>query len=98
MVKALNKKGFSFIEVLAPCPTLYLRRNKLGSSVDLMKYFKEKSVIKHGADTKEVGLETFDKEIIVGEFVDIDGKPDYLDNYNEILKKKLGDKFQPWGR
>ncbi len=96
MVKALNKKGFSFVEILAPCPTLYLRRNKLGSSIDMMKYFKEKSVIKHGADTKEVGLETYEKEIIVGEFVDID-KPDYLDNYNEIMKKKLGDKFQPWG-
>ena len=28
--EALNKKGFSFIEIIAPCSTIYARRNRLG--------------------------------------------------------------------
>jgi len=28
---ALLKKGFSFVEILAPCPTLYSRKNRLGT-------------------------------------------------------------------
>ena len=51
-----DKKGFSFIEVISPCPTLYQRRNKMGDGLDTMKYYKEKSKVKHGAPTSEVGL------------------------------------------
>jgi len=69
MGEALNKKGFRFIEIIAPCPTLYLRRNKLGDGLDEMKFYKEKSVVKNGADTREVALDYRDK-IIVGKFVD----------------------------
>ena len=42
MNEMLRKKGFCFIEVLSPCPTLYQRRNKLGDGLDTMKYYKEK--------------------------------------------------------
>ena len=55
MLEGLRKKGFVFIEALAPCPTLYSRRNRLGDGVDQLKYYKEKSKIVNGADTKDVG-------------------------------------------
>jgi 2-oxoglutarate ferredoxin oxidoreductase subunit beta len=67
--EALQKKGFSFIEVLAPCPTLHLRRNRLGDGLAAMKYYKENSRTRNGAPTGEVGLEK-QEEIIVGKFVD----------------------------
>ncbi len=91
MREALMKKGFSFVEVIAPCPTYYERRNRLGDSLDRMRFYKEKSVIKNGADTREVGL-SFQSEIIVGKFVDRE-RPAYLDVMNTHLKKVLGDKF-----
>ncbi|HUK13077.1 MAG TPA: 2-oxoacid:ferredoxin oxidoreductase subunit beta, partial [Thermoanaerobaculaceae bacterium] len=69
MKEGLAKKGFVFIEALSPCPTLYSRRNRLGDGVDQLKYYKEKSTIKNGADTKEVGL-GFQGDIVVGKFVD----------------------------
>ena len=56
MQEVFNKKGFCFIEVLSPCPTLYQRRNKMGDGLDTMKYYKEKSKVKNGAPTSEVGL------------------------------------------
>lgn len=92
--EALAKKGFSFIEILAPCPTLYSRRNKLGDGLDQMLYYKENSEIKHSANTKEVALE-FQSKIIVGKFVDRD-RPDYLTLMNEHYQKKFGDKYTPY--
>jgi 2-oxoglutarate/2-oxoacid ferredoxin oxidoreductase subunit beta len=95
MKEALGKKGFRFVEVLSPCPTLYSRRNRLGDGVDQVKYYKEKSVIKHGTDTKDVGL-TFQGDITVGKFVDRE-RPTWLESMNEHLGKVLGSRFQPYG-
>ena len=44
--EAFQKKGFSFIEVISPCPTLYQRRNKMGDGLDAMKFYKEKSKVR----------------------------------------------------
>ncbi len=95
MKEAMDKRGFSFVEVMAPCPTLYSRRNRLGDGADQMRYFKEKSTTRHGADTKEVGL-SFQGEIVVGKFVDRE-RPTWLDAMNEHLTKTLGPKFTPYG-
>ena len=90
--EALLKKGFSFVEVLAPCPTLFSRRNKLGDGLDQMVYFKENSEIKNDADTKTVSL-SFQGKITVGKFVDKD-RPTYLESMNEFYSKKFGEKYQ----
>jgi 2-oxoglutarate/2-oxoacid ferredoxin oxidoreductase subunit beta len=92
--EALGKKGFSFIEVLAPCPTLFSRRNRLGDGLDQMKYYKENSEIKHNADTRSVGL-TFQGKIIVGKFIEKE-RPTFLKSYNDQLSKKLGSKYLPY--
>jgi 2-oxoglutarate ferredoxin oxidoreductase subunit beta len=91
MKDALLKKGFSFVEVLSPCPTLYGRRNRLGDGLQLMKYFKEHSVTKNNADTKTLGLD-FQGEIVVGRFVD-KVRPTYLEAADELLSRKLGEKY-----
>jgi len=92
--EALLKKGFSFVEILAPCPTLYSRRNKLGDGLDEMIYYKDNSEIKNNADTKTVAL-GFKGKIIVGKFVDKE-RQTYLDSMNEFYSKKFGDKFAPY--
>jgi 2-oxoglutarate ferredoxin oxidoreductase subunit beta len=91
IAEAFQKKGFSFIEVISPCPTLYQRRNKLGDGLDAMKYYKEKSKVRHGAPTSEVGL-TMTGEIIVGKFVDRD-RPDYQTMMRAQFHESLGERF-----
>jgi 2-oxoglutarate ferredoxin oxidoreductase subunit beta len=91
MLEGLKKKGFVFIEALSPCPTLYSRRNKRGDGIDELKYYKQKSVVKHGADTKEVGL-TFDGPIVVGKFVERE-RPTWLDAMNDHFTQQLGNKY-----
>ncbi len=87
MREAFRKKGFSFIEVIAPCPTLYERRNKLGDGLDMMNYFKEQSEVRHGADPKEVGVR-YQGPLVVGKFVDIE-RPTFLDLMNRQLERTL---------
>ncbi|MBI5624961.1 MAG: 2-oxoacid:ferredoxin oxidoreductase subunit beta [Elusimicrobia bacterium] len=89
MKEALGKKGFCFIEILAPCPTLYSRRNKLGDGVDQVKYYKERSVIKDGADAREAGL-TFQGDIVCGKFVDRE-RPTWLDAMNRHYSSVIQD-------
>jgi len=93
--EALAKRGFSFIEVITPCVTLYARRNRLGDGLNLLKYYYEKSEIQHGADTRTLDI-SYQGKLIVGKFVDIE-KPTFLDCMNEHLGKVLGDKYQPYG-
>ncbi len=94
MNEALHKKGFRFIEILAPCPTLYLRRNKLGEGLEEMKFYKEKSVIKNGADTRTVALD-YRKEITVGKFVDRE-RVTLQDAMEKRLSEALGPKYVPY--
>lgn len=95
ILAALNKKGFSFVEVICPCSTLYARRNKLGTGLDLMKFYHDNSEIKHGADPETLDI-GFQDKIIVGKFIDRE-RPTFLDSWNEGHKKVLGDKFEPYG-
>ena len=87
MLEAFGRRGFTFIEVIAPCPTLYQRRNRLGSGLDTMEFYKENSVIRHGANTKEVGIK-FQGPLVLGKFVDLK-RPTFLDQMNEQLSRTL---------
>ena len=95
IVEAINRRGFSFIEVIAPCSTLYARWNRLGSGLDIMKYYHEQSVTKHGADPRELNID-FQKPIIVGKFIDRE-RPTVLDAMNERFHAVLGDRYTPYG-
>ena len=92
---ALNKRGFSFVEVVTPCSTLYGRRNRLGTGLDLMKFYHDNSEIQHGADVRSLDIE-YQKKIIVGKFID-EERPTFLDNMNLHLKGKYKDKYQWYG-
>jgi 2-oxoglutarate ferredoxin oxidoreductase subunit beta len=95
MVEALHKDGFSFVEIICPCTTLYARKNKLGTGLDLMKFYHDNSEIAHGADPRDVDIQ-FQSKIKVGKFVDIK-KPSYLQSYNSYMTEKFGDTFIKYG-
>ena len=92
MKEAIQKKGFSFVEVVSPCPTLYGRRNRRGDGLDELKDYKKRSVIKHGADTKDCAM-AIDGPIVVGKFVDRDRRT-FQEAMDEHLGKVLGPKYR----
>lgn len=76
---SFDKKGFSFIEVIAPCPTGYGRPNKLGAGLEEMRYYRDMSEERNGADPSEADIRLKGK-ILVGTFVNKD-KPDFMETY-----------------
>jgi 2-oxoglutarate ferredoxin oxidoreductase subunit beta len=80
--KLLQKKGFSFIEVVSPCPEIYGRHNKMRTGLEMMEWFKKASVIVNFSDPARA--EITPERIIVGEFVDFE-KP----TYEELLHSKM---------
>lgn len=89
ITRAMQKRGFSFVEVLSPCPTSFGRYNKMRNSLDIIKFYHQKSVIRNNINPLEAAVD-FNKNIVVGEFVDIE-RPTFLDNYELINRRELGD-------
>jgi 2-oxoglutarate ferredoxin oxidoreductase subunit beta len=93
MHEALNKKGFSFVEVISPCPTLFERRNKMGTALTRMNYYKENTIINNKADTRNIGIK-LNEPFVVGKFVDIDNRQTYMEAmnsyYDETFKCDTG--------
>lgn len=85
IAEALTKPGFSFIEVISPCPTVYGRMNKLAKGVDEMRSYQERSVIRNGADPKDSDI-ALDGPIVVGKFVDIE-RPTFSDYRRQVLDR-----------
>ena len=94
--EALAHKGFSFIEIISPCTTLYLRRNRLGDGVDMLQHYQENTVLKHGCDTRETAID-FQGKIVIGKFVD-KVKPTYLEAVDQCCVKLVGDDYQLYGK
>lgn len=95
MTEAMQKKGFTFVEIIAPCPTLYSRRNHLGDALDELKYYHDESVIRHGADTHELDI-GYRKKLIIGKFVDLE-KPTFIEQLNTRFSEVFGKKYEPYG-
>jgi 2-oxoglutarate ferredoxin oxidoreductase subunit beta len=94
IAEALVKPGFSVVEVISPCANYYARINRLGTGLDLMKFYHDSCIIKNGEDTRNLDIE-FQKPIIIGKFIDRD-RPTFLDAYNSRLKEVMGEKFKPY--
>jgi len=81
----LLRKGFSFIEVLAPCPINYGRRNK-EKPLDTLGIYQNRTVIKNGASPADIAID-MKKGIVLGVFIDQD-KPTWQDMYNRLYRKE----------
>lgn len=87
MEEAIQKKGFSFIEIISQCPMNYGRTLKLRSGTKLLQLFKEKSInIKKAKDLTE---EEFKDKFIIGTFIDKE-KEEFTDKLREIIRKVQG--------
>ena len=58
-----------------------------------MKYYHDNAEIRHGADTREVGID-FQGEIVCGKFVDQE-RPTCLEMMHDHYRKVLGDRYVP---
>ena len=90
MAEALVRPGFNFIEIISPCPPVYGKLNKAPRGIDSLRYYQEKSLIRNGADPKEVDIE-LDGPIVVGKFIDRK-RPTFWENLSELFSKATTEK------
>ena len=89
ITEAMQKRGFGFVEILTPCPTSFGRRNKIGTALETLKFYHERSVIRNDIDPKEAPID-FGSNIVVGKFMDTE-RPTFMDNYQLSCKNRIGD-------
>lgn len=89
MKKALQLKGFTFVEIVSQCTTQYGRRVGLEDPVKFIRYLKERSVRYHPqeAKTNQKGLK--EDEILVGEFIERKRK-ELTENLKCFIKEQGG--------
>ncbi|MBC2699221.1 MAG: 2-oxoacid:ferredoxin oxidoreductase subunit beta [ANME-2 cluster archaeon] len=90
LYRAIDKKGFSVVEAMSQCPVQYGRRNKKGSPVDMMMWFKNNSI--SNPAFKKIPSGEVGEQFPVGILVDLD-EPDYLERYRQIVKKAGDDRL-----
>jgi len=89
IAEAIQKRGFSFVEILAPCPTSFGRRNRMGSALETLKFYHRRSVIRNDIDPKDAPVD-LSGQIVVGRFVE-EERPTFMDNYRMVCDRQIGD-------
>ncbi|MDV3277002.1 MAG: thiamine pyrophosphate-dependent enzyme [Nitrososphaerales archaeon] len=76
-------EGFTFLEVISPCPPTFGELNGFPEALDTMKYFREKSVVDDGADLRTLPITMHPEDpLVVGNFVD-----KRRESYQELLRQ-----------
>lgn len=86
--KAIQKKGFSLVEMLSPGPVCYGKRNNMADPVKMWKWYKESTKIYDDKDGKKTIAEYFtqmENEMVIGEFVDRE-RESFTDAYEKIVE------------
>jgi 2-oxoglutarate/2-oxoacid ferredoxin oxidoreductase subunit beta len=87
--KAMQRRGFSFIEVITQCPVQFGKKTGSGSSVQMMREYKEKSILaKEGEKLSEAELPG---KIVVGELV-LKDMPEMIEEIGKMKQKASGEK------
>ena len=82
--RMMEVKGFAFMEVLSPCPPTFGEFNGYPDALDMMKYFRDKAVVDHGADLSTIGVTARPEDpVVVGNFVDR-RRPSYQELLGEL--------------
>ena len=84
MALAISKKGFSVLEVITPCPTIYGRNNRLGSVVNMLKQQRDSLVSMH--DVQGMSPEELKGKTVLGVLADLD-KPEYCEEYEKLMER-----------
>ena len=86
MQNAINKQGFSFIEIVSQCPDNYGRRIGLKSGNDFLTRFRDQSI--KFEKTKDRSEEELKDRIIIGKLCDVD-RPEYVSELHKITTEQV---------
>ena len=79
--QAILHDGFSVVEIFSQCPTYFGRKNKIGSAVDMMKVFKDRTT-PIGSKAKEKNPDLVERGIFVQKEL-----PEYCSEYEKVIER-----------
>jgi 2-oxoglutarate ferredoxin oxidoreductase subunit beta len=85
---ALEKPGFSVVEVLAPCPTNFGRANRLGDAVKMMESLRDTTITQVQAE--KLPPEERAGKTVRGVFLDRDDNEGYTARYARLCEQAAG--------
>ena len=94
LVRAIRRmmeiEGFALLEVVSPCPPTFGEFNNYPAALDMMKHFREKSVVDNSVDLREITMTARPEDpIVVGNFVD-KRRPSYQELLSGLHEKSKG--------
>jgi len=85
--RMMEIEGFAFLEVVSPCPPTFGEFNNYPEALDMMKYFRDQSVVDDNADLRDITITARPEDpIVVGNFVDR-RRPSYQELLGSLLEK-----------
>ncbi len=84
IIKALENKGFSLVEILSQCPVYYGRMNKKGDAVEMLKWQKENTVTLKAA--AQMAPSALKGKIITG-VLSSRYRPEYTEEYENVIQQ-----------
>ncbi|MBD3179877.1 MAG: 2-oxoacid:ferredoxin oxidoreductase subunit beta [Candidatus Latescibacteria bacterium] len=86
--QALEKDGFSLVEILTPCPTAYGRRNRMANPVKLMEWLRDNTVPVQ--KWEKLSPEEREGKVRVGVLADTE-KPEFTAEYRKLIERVQGE-------
>lgn len=83
IMKGLEHKGFSLIEVISNCHTYYGRMNRKGDAVAMLQYFNDNSVTT--AKAKKMTDEELSSKYIIGTLFEDNQRTEFCDEYQKVI-------------
>lgn len=83
--EGIEHKGFSVIDAMSDCPSLFGRLNKLGSAPEMMQRRKDQCVTI--AQAERMSPEALRGKLVIGKFFEDNSKPEYTESYAALLKQ-----------
>jgi 2-oxoglutarate ferredoxin oxidoreductase subunit beta len=81
--QAILHEGFSVVEILSQCPTYFGRKNKAGSAVDMVNWYKDNTT-RIGSKAKAENPELIERGIFVQQ-----ERPEYCRQYEAVVEKAM---------
>jgi 2-oxoglutarate ferredoxin oxidoreductase subunit beta len=86
IVKGIQTKGLSFIEILVPCPTQFGRYVLgAGNAVEIVQWYKENTVTLKRAE--QMSPEELQGKFLLGEFAHNENRTGIVERYWDAVKK-----------
>ena len=90
ITEGINHKGFSVVEAISDCPTLYGRINKIGDAPAMLQRYKERAVTV--AQTAKLTEEELQDKIVIGKFMERVDRMEYSERYKQLRESLKGAK------